>query len=89
MRLLYIRVQVDYLLTSLPKGKTMREVQEVKIHSIDLFHHLLRTAPFGVLRGMGAPHVSDCQCRNCKSYRKVNRNLGASDKPEHYATVLP
>jgi hypothetical protein len=46
-----------------------REVTEIRI-PITLFHHLLSTAPFGVLRGMGNVHVSACQCTNCRKYRK-------------------
>ena len=46
-----------------------REVVHIKT-SIEMLHHMLATASYGVLRGMGAPHVKDCQCVNCKRYRR-------------------
>jgi hypothetical protein len=48
-----------------------REVQHVKVASVSLFHHLLATAPFGMLHSAGHAHVRDCACQNCKRYRRV------------------
>ena len=50
-----------------------REVQRVNVGSITLFHHLLATAPYGMLHSSGHAHVKDCMCANCKRYRKGTR----------------
>ena len=50
-----------------------REVQHVQVASISLFHHLLATAPYGMMHSSGHAHVRDCMCVNCKRYRKVRR----------------
>lgn len=50
-----------------------REVQHVNVGSISLFHHLLKTAPYGMLHSSGHAHVRDCMCANCKRYRRVRQ----------------